>query len=191
MNFASFNFSQSGMLEVDIQEMVKLAKSVKFSIEKDEMNPIALKSPFHYYDTVKVCKRCYQVYDLFSTIHNKPHVEEVKKEQKVVDMNSLDYLLDDIQNLKFDMKYGESRDKFNELSNCSWNQASITRKQKNFHNTSILTKRATIDIKQIEEINYEELTEQIFPDAKLIHGQKLTDRGYYKAYISKLQLRSI
>ena len=119
MNFASFNFSQSGMLEVDIQEMVKLAKSVKFSIEKDEMNPIALKSPFHYYDTVKVCKRCYQVYDLFSTIHNKPHVEEVKKEQKVVDMNSLDYLLDDIQNLKFDMKYGESRDKFNELSNCS------------------------------------------------------------------------
>ena len=137
-----------------------------------------------YYDNVKVCKRCYQIYSLFSLpLH--PKIEE-KKETKVMNFDNLDDLLEDIRNLKFDLKHGEN--KAHQLPQFSLSQKSIYRE--NFsHSNNSYQRRVTV--RRIEGINDEKLTEELFPDAKFLYRNKKTDREYYKNYLSKLKLGSL
>ena len=185
------NVSPRVLVEVDIQEVMDLIESTMDQIETEEMQHLAIKAPFHYYDTVKVCKRCYQVCMLFALPHKTEKVQEIQKEVKVADMNSLDYLLEDIQNLKFDMKYGESREHFMELSNCSWNRQGPKKDTNKSNSSTQINRRATIDVRKLEEINYARLTEQIFPDAKAVYRVKKTNRACYKSYIKKLQEKAL
>jgi hypothetical protein len=193
---AAFDISSIGpaqLLEIDIQEIIDSVHLIKHQIEQEDAKPLGLKSPYHYYDVIKVCERCYEVYNLLAVV-KPPKTVAKDTPVNIIDMNSLDYLLDDIQTLKFEMKYGETMtpSSFLHKVTSETHEKSFTKKELSKETpTQMFIRRATIDIKKIEGKNYEKLTEQIFPDAKFIYKEKKTSKACHQGFITKLQLKSI
>jgi hypothetical protein len=184
LEMSNFECKTKGLMEISMKKMIESIKFVKEMYENDEFEDIALKSPFHYYDTVRVCPRCYSIYSLF-TIQFKPteKVEFEEKEEKItkeIDTNNLNDLLADIQKVKFFMKHGQERQQFVELSNCSWNNTMNKETSPPQSPSPKYGKRATIDIRKNEDIDYERLTRMIFPDARIRLEEKKRGRGGIK-----------
>lgn len=175
---SNYNPMSLGLFKVDIQDIIELIISDRG--ETMETLPLALKSPSQYYENAKVCKRCYQVYMLFALPHKPQPVEP--KFEKTIDVNSLDYLLEDIQDLKFSMKYGESREKFAENSK-------YLKEEKSKDNSGIFkSRRTTLDAVKLEEIGNAKLTEEIFPDARSLKGQRKGAKVSFKSYLKRLKV---
>lgn len=199
LELSGFDTRMVGQVEVNVHEIIETIKIVKEIFEKEEMQERAMKSPFHYYDTAKVCRRCFDMYNLFSLqmkpLPNLSTINEIEKKshtERNINVDDLDDLLEDIQNLKFDMKYGESRDMYSDMIKGS---LSTRHDQNDSKEASAeikkFNRRATIDIKRTEDINYEKLTEQIFPDVKKVYKVKKSSKASFDNYITKLKKRVI
>ena len=115
------------------------------------------------------------------TLHFKPpQVPEIKK-PKEFDKNNLDDLLEDIQDLKFKMKYQESRENFIKAESTK----NIEKQKLKFSLDPSRLKRGTLDFIEIKEINFAKLTEKLFPDAKKVY--KKHNNQCFSTYIKKLK----
>ncbi|CAG9315344.1 unnamed protein product [Blepharisma stoltei] len=66
------------LVEVDIGQFINCYNS-SLDIEQENLHETAMRAPFHYYDNVKVCDRCYEIYTLFESNKKKPATPDANK----------------------------------------------------------------------------------------------------------------
>ncbi|CAG9324856.1 unnamed protein product [Blepharisma stoltei] len=74
---------QDQLVEVDANQLRRslLIKDQELLEDRLNLNELGLKNPFHYYDIVQVCDRCYEIYKLLR--NNNPEDNSIEKNERL------------------------------------------------------------------------------------------------------------
>jgi len=190
LEYSNFDKQSKDLVEIRIGRIVESIRLTKEMYDKEEMKQIAANSPFHYYDIVKVCNRCYLVYSLF-TINFRPLPlpnEKSEGKKKVVNKDNLDELLSDIGD------YKEELDRYKSLfsspmgSNIVHLGSKMELSLPTIENEySTFNPRATISLIKSSDLEYQNLIHECFPDAQKIGETKKTGQESFRGYLKHLE----
>lgn len=189
---SNFDRKSRDLVEVKIGKIAESIKMTKELCDKEELKKIAAYSPFHYYDVVRVCNRCYFVYSLF-TINFKsfPDIKEkIESKKKVMNKDNLDDLLDDLKEYKSELKH------HNYLPFGPYVRRSAIFKAGKKIEPGLLgadmqaqnyNQRATISLIKSADLEYQNLIHECFPDAQKIGDTRKSGMESYREYIKSLK----
>ena len=190
LEYSNFDKQSKDLVEIRIGRIVESIRLTKEMYDKEEMKQIAANSPFHYYDIVKVCNRCYLVYSLF-TINFRPLPlpnEKSEGKKKVVNKDNLDELLSDIGD------YKEELDRYKSLFSSAMGSNIVHLGSKmelslpTIENEySTFNPRATISLIKSSDLEYQNLIHECFPDAQKIGETKKTGQESFRGYLKHLE----
>jgi hypothetical protein len=188
---SNFDRKSRDLVEVKIATIAESIRLTKEMCDKDELKQIAANSPFHYYDIVRVCNRCYFVYSLFAiNFKTLPNVrEKADARKKVMNKDNLDDLLDDLRNYKNELKQHQGVFLVNGRKSTFFR---IGRKKDNSlappePESLNYNQRATISLIKSADLEYQNLIHECFPDAQKIGEMKKSGMESYREYIKNLK----
>lgn len=190
LEYSNFDKQSKDLVEIRIGKIVESIRFTKEMYDKEEMKQIAANSPFHYYDIVKVCNRCYLIYSLF-TINFRPLAlpnEKSEGKKKIVNKDNLDELLNDIGD------YREELNKHKSLLSLVGGNSLVQLGPKMELSLpsveieySTFNPRATISFIKSTDLEYQNLIHECFPDAQKIGKSKKTGKESFRGYLKHLE----
>ncbi|CAG9335981.1 unnamed protein product [Blepharisma stoltei] len=202
------------LVEVDIGQFINCVNN-SLDNEQENLHECAMKTPFHYYDSVRVCDRCYEVYTLFDcnkkktpdfepkiplvNITNPFPLSFLSKKNSITSSKlnsprrSVLYLSssqkDNINDLLNDMDNTLFEIKYGEKTAKLKRADDISRtisRQRAQSQSQELRKKAPLETVKAEMFDHDILTSQLFPDAKYFLKVKVRSNKHSQ-YLQKLK----
>jgi len=172
------------LLSTDLKQVIETLEVFRKSqTSMDQLRIRAKIDSFNYYSQVLVCDRCYQVYSLLSSKRLLKSIQEKSPKlssslprpaKKRLNSNNLDELLNDINQVLLEMELSERQ------------LESSPEKTKRQENEEVLPK-PQLKAEKVEEIGYENLSNQLFPQERLLPNVRFKGHRAYKSYLKKLK----